>query len=135
MDWLVDPSVWIGFLRGQATAPVRRLRGLLAGGEVVGLTPVVLMEILQGTRSAEHFERYREYFGAQPSFDLRHGSLSYVEAAALYFRCRRAGVTVRSTIDCIVAQVAIEHGLTLLHDDEEFRHMARVVPELKQSRR
>ncbi len=51
--------------------------------------------------------------------------------ASLYARCRRAGVTPRSTIDCLLAQIAIEHNLLLLHSDRDFPRIAAVVPELK----
>lgn len=55
---------------------------------------------------------------------------SYKEAALLYFRCRRGGVTVRSAIDCLIARIAIEHDLFLLHNDTDFENIARIIPEL-----
>jgi hypothetical protein len=48
----------------------------------------------------------------------------------MYFDCRRAGVTIRSATDCLIARIAIEHGLLLLHDDRDFDKMAEVVPDL-----
>ena len=56
---------------------------------------------------------------------------TYREAALLYFRCRRLGVTVRSTIDCLIARQAIEQDLLLIHNDRDFSNMADIVPELK----
>jgi len=46
------------------------------------------------------------------------------------FDCRRAGITIRSSIDCLIARVAIEHGLMLLHDDRDFERISKVVPDL-----
>jgi predicted nucleic acid-binding protein len=46
-------------------------------------------------------------------------------------RCRRKGMTIRSTIDCLIAQIAIEHDLELLHSDRDFENMVSVIPELK----
>ncbi len=56
---------------------------------------------------------------------------SYAEAARLYFRCRRAGVTLRSTIDCLIAQVAVEHDLLIVHHDRDFDLLAGVAPEVR----
>jgi predicted nucleic acid-binding protein len=60
---------------------------------------------------------------------LLRGKESYEAAAHSYFRCRRAGLTIRSTIALIIAQVAIENDLVLLHDDEDFPAIAKVVKE------
>jgi len=57
---------------------------------------------------------------------LKDGDVSRSgEAARLYFVCRRKGVTVRSTIDCLIAAIAIEHKALLLHDDRDFDAIAR----------
>jgi hypothetical protein len=48
----------------------------------------------------------------------------------MYFDCRRAGVTIRSSMNCLIARVTIEHGLALLHDDRDFEKMAEVIPDL-----
>ena len=57
--------------------------------------------------------------------------LGAVEAARMYGACRAAGVTIRSTARCLIARIAIEHGIALLHDDRDFDEMARVVSELR----
>jgi len=54
-----------------------------------------------------------------------------VEAARIYGACRAAGVTIRSSVDCLIARIAIEHDLALLHDDRDFEDIARVVSELR----
>ena len=71
-----------------------------------------------------------EYLGSQPFYHPRDPVESYREAALIYFRCRRAGVTVRSAIDCLIARIAIEHEVIVLHDDRDFENMAGVIPEL-----
>jgi predicted nucleic acid-binding protein len=128
---LVDTSVWIGFLRGTDSEPVERLRSVLMSSEPVGITGVIYQEILQGADSVKRYEGYRDYFGSQPFFHPRDLVASYAEAARLFFLCRRNGVTIRSTADCLIAQIAIEHDLVLLHDDRDFDHMAQIVHELK----
>jgi predicted nucleic acid-binding protein len=104
---------------------------MLDRGYPVGLTGVIFQEVVQGVSSMREFEQVSEYLGSQRFYHPRDPVGSHREAALIYFRCRRAGVTIRSSIDCLIARVAIEHDLFLLHDDRDFERMARVVPELK----
>jgi predicted nucleic acid-binding protein len=97
---------------------------------LVGLTGVIYQEVLQGVYSESEFERVSEYLGSQAFYHPLDPVQSYTEAARMYFDCRRAGITVRSSVDCLIARVAIEHGLMLLHDDRDFEKMAEVVSEL-----
>jgi len=131
MIWLVDTSVWIDFLRGRETQLVSQLQQLLAPDNATAITPVIYQEILQGTDSEENFKRYEEYFGSQLFVHPRHPVQSYAKAAWLYFHCRKNGITLRSTIDCLIAQIAIEHNLFLLHDDRDFTQIASVEPRLR----
>jgi len=64
-------------------------------------------------------------------YDLRYGKKSYENAAWLYFKCRKAGVTPRSTIDLIIAQTAIDNHLLLLQHDSDFIKIAKVISDLK----
>jgi predicted nucleic acid-binding protein len=127
---LVDTSVWIDYLGGRETEVTGRFAEILNRGHGVGLTGVVYQEVVQGVSSREEFDRTSEYLGSQTFYHPHDPVESYREAAQIYFDCRRAGITVRSAIDCLVARVAIEHGLMLLHDDRDFEKMAGVVPDL-----
>jgi len=127
---LVDTSVWIDFVRGRATKAVGRLRVALDRGVVAALTPVIFQEILQGADSEAAFRELREFFGSQAFLFPRDSLASHAEAARLYCECRRKGITIRSTIDCLIAQIAIEQGVALLHDDRDFDGIARVAPKL-----
>lgn len=129
--FLIDTSVWIDFLRRSRTLPALWLDEILARGYPFGITSDVYQEILQGADSEESLERLETYFGTQVFYEPLDPIESAAAAARLYFRCRRAGVTIRSTLDCRIAQVAIEHDLLLVHDDRDFELMAGVVPELR----
>lgn len=129
--FLVDTSVWIDYLRGKETEAVGKLEEIQAKGYPFGITSLICQEILQGTDSEASFTRFERYLRTQLFYHPSDPVVSYLEAARLYARCRRAGVTVRSTVDCLIAQVAIENGLFLLHDDRDFDHMAKVVPDLQ----
>lgn len=100
-------------------------------GTPFGLTSIVYQEVLQGAATGSDFERLDEYLCTQRFYEPRDAVESYQEAARLYFRCRGSGVTVRSTVDCLIARTAIEHDLVLLHSDRDYENMARVIPELK----
>lgn len=131
--YLVDTSVWIDFFKASRTPAVSLLRTLLQSGSDVGLTPSILQEILQGTRDEQQFSRYQDYFQHQIIYLPADPLESAVAAARLYFVCRRRGIRVRSSNDCLIAQTSIEHGLVLLHDDEDFRRMRQVVEQLRET--
>jgi hypothetical protein len=59
---------------------------------------------------------------------LREPIDSFAEAAKIYLGCRKQGITIRSTIDCLIAQTALENDLFLLHDDKDFDAIAKIVP-------
>ena len=130
---LVDTAVWIGLLRNQETAPISRLRELLSDGDAA-VAPVILQEILQGASSPANLQRLREHFLDLPMLGYRGDALTHAEAGALYARCLWAGITPRSPHDCLIAQIAVEHGVVLLHDDADFERIAKVEPSLKLQR-
>jgi predicted nucleic acid-binding protein len=96
----------------------------------MGLTGVVYQEVVQGVSSRREFEQTSEYLGSQTFYHPRDPIGTYREAARIYFDCRRAGITIRPAVDCLIACVAIEHGLVLLHDDRDFEKIAEVVDDL-----
>ena len=128
---LVDTSVWVGYLRGDERPAVARLEALLERGVPVAVASIVAQELLQGVATPEAFERLERYLGSQRRVELSDPWLGAVEAARIYGACRAAGVTIRSSVDCLIARIAIEHDLALLHDDRDFTDIARVVSELR----
>jgi predicted nucleic acid-binding protein len=128
---LVDTSVWIEFIAGRAAAAVGRLRELLDRGSPVAITPLILQEILQGADSEQAFARFSTFFGSQRILLPQHPVETFASAARLYFDCRRAGITLRSSMDCTIAQIALEHGAALLHNDRDFERIARVATQLR----
>ena len=128
---LVDTSVWLDYLRGHATPQVKALKDLLSGEDIVGTAPIILQEILQGADSAERFETWRKCFSELLCYVPGDPVESHIAAARLYQDCRKAGKTPRSSNDCLIAQIAIEHGLAVLHDDRDFNSIANVVGQLR----
>jgi predicted nucleic acid-binding protein len=119
---LVDTSVWIEVFRKPARL---RLEDVVEFDDVVTCPPVV-QEVLQGFSSDVAFRAAREAMLALPAVESPLGERVFLEAAELYRRARRAGITVRSGVDCVIAACAIRHGLIVLHDDRDYPALARV---------
>lgn len=129
--YLVDTSVWIDFFRGRHTSAVEQLRYILQSEHKVGINSLIYQEILQGSESEQRFNQFRDYFKELIFYQPKDVTESYAQAAYLYFSCRRKGITIRSTIDCLIAQTAIDNDLILLHSDKDFEHIATVATTLK----
>jgi hypothetical protein len=125
---LVDTSVLIDFLKGENNDPTRRFRNILEQDLPFGITPLIFQEVLQGAKTEGEFRRLSKYLRTQRFYHPKSPLDSFEAAARLYFRCRRKGLTIRSTIDCLVAQITIENNLALLHNDNDFELISSVVP-------
>lgn len=120
MTLLVDTSVWSLALRRDASASepeVHALKDALLGADVVVTTGFVLQELLQGFAGPKARAQIIERFAALPL--LQPDRDDYIAAAELRNTCRRAGIQV-GTIDALLVQLCIHHGLTLLTTDKDF---------------
>ena len=124
---LVDTSVWIEFFNGIDSVVVHLLEDLIEAEEEVCIAEFILTEVLQGFKNDRDFELARKHLLEFPIYALK-GMYSYIQAAQIYRKCRRRGVTIRKTADCIIAQTALENKLVLLHDDSDFDKIASVCP-------
>ena len=132
---LVDSSVLIDFFRGRSTPAVRFLSEIEASGEAAGwaLPLVCLQEILQGAKDEREWKLLRSALESQEIVGPGDPLAVHLEAARIFFDCRRKGLTVRSSTDCLIAALALERGDVLLHDDADFDAIAKVRP-LRSSR-
>lgn len=124
MNLFVDTSVWSLAFRRDNRAPgpeVDILTDALENGQTILTTGIVLQELLQGFSGPKARDRILEHFSVLPL--LVPNRQDHIEAANLRNTCRRAGVQV-GTIDALLAQLCIHHGLTLLTTDGDFRNMA-----------
>ncbi len=129
--YLVDTSVWIDYMRDIENEPTEQFDEIQRRGGSFGITAMIYQEVLQGAASPQKFDYLVDFMNSQRFYFPEHSIESYKEAARIYFDCRRAGVTIRSAIDCLIAQIAIENDLLLLHNDRDFEYMARIETELK----
>jgi predicted nucleic acid-binding protein len=115
---IVDSSVWIDYLRREKTQHTQWLANSL-GSRPVGLTNVILCEVLQGIRHESRFQTAADMLISIPLFDLR-GSGVAIASARNYRSLRALGITIRTTIDCLTATFCIQQGFELLHRDRDF---------------
>ncbi len=118
MTTFVDSSVWIDYFRGTASPHTDHLDALL-GRELVVVGDLVLAEVLQGFTSERDFNQALRLFGSLDVIEVA-GRDAAILAARNFRRLRELGVTVRKTIDTLIATRCIEDGLPLLYSDRDF---------------
>jgi len=120
---VVDSSVWIDFLSGRDLAHVQRLRAIFGVEEIV-VGDLMLCEVLQGVSGEQ---RAREVESVLRRFAIvsMAGDAIAVTAARNFRYLRSVGITVRKTIDLLIGTWCIENRMPLLHNDTDFRPMAR----------
>lgn len=119
---LVDTSVWIDFFNDQGTPGVAALEAMIHDGEDLALCGVILTEILQGIRDDRAYALTRAYL--EPLVMLPMTDTVFLRAADIYRALRKQGITIRKSIDCMIAAVAVENEVRLLHNDRDFDPMA-----------
>jgi predicted nucleic acid-binding protein len=115
---LVDTSVWIDFFRNQPTAQAEWLDRHL-GTEALVVGDLILAEVLQGFKDERGFNEAKRSLGQLQQVDIAGTALA-IEAARHYRKLRSLGVTVRGTVDVLIATRCLASGLRLLHNDRDF---------------
>ena len=118
---LVDSSVWINYFNGISTWQTDLLDHYLSNFPVI-MGDLILTEVLQGFRTNNDFETAKDFLSVL-LFRQIGGYRVAIQSAQNYRALRKAGVTVRKTMDIIIATFCIIEGLTLLHDDRDFDPM------------
>ena len=115
---IVDTTVWIDYL-GTATNPETKWLDSVVGQQPIGLTDIILCEVLQGIRNDLAFAQVRRDL---LKFDVFNsgGTALAIASAENYRYLRSRGITVRKTIDCLIATFCLNEGHTLLHRDRDF---------------
>jgi predicted nucleic acid-binding protein len=116
--WIVDSSVWIDYFGGQVTPQTDLLHDAL-GRQEIALGDIILCEVLQGYRHQQDFDAARQALLQFPVYALGGIEIA-LRSAENYRALRQQGITVRKTIDCLIATFVIERGFALLHSDRDF---------------
>lgn len=119
----MDSSVWIDYFKGTDTAQTGLLDKLLVS-EPVAIGDLMLTEVLQGLDSEREFNLVRKMLTSLTVVDLG-GQQIAIQAARNFRSLRKRGITVRKTIDTVIATRCIESGYSLLHNDRDFEPFAR----------
>ena len=115
---LIDSSVWIDYFRGNSTPKTERLDALLIEGPVA-VADLVLAEVLQGCVQEKEFRRQLALMGRFPMIEVAGLDIA-IQAARNYRFLRAKGITIRKTIDTLIATRCIMDGHTLLYSDRDF---------------
>lgn len=115
---LVDSSVWIDYFTGKNTPTADRLDSLL-GDELVAIGDLMLTEVLQGFRADRDYRQARKLLLSLSVLNILDTAIA-LKSAANFRVLRKQGITIRKTIDAIIATYCIENGVPLLYSDKDF---------------
>ena len=121
---LVDSSVWIEVFRRQSTFDVEAVVDL---EEIVTCLPVI-QEVLQGFDDQQAYATAREAMFSFPIVESPITASVFDSAIDLYRSARRSGLTIRSSVDCLIAACALRHSLRVLHADRDFTFLSQICP-------
>jgi len=123
MPLVVDSSVWIDYFNGQSSAETDVLDAALSVEEIL-IGDLILTEVLQGFRKESDFHKAQELLSHFSIVSMLGPDMA-VKAAGNYRKLRQQGITVRKTIDVMIATYCIEHALPLLYSDRDFDPMVQ----------
>lgn len=121
---LVDSSVWVAVFRRERPLD---LTAVVAFDDIATCLPIV-QEVLQGFREEAAFRTAKRAMLSLPIVDSPLDASLFESAVDLYRSARRAGLTIRSSVDCLIAASAVRHGLQVLHRDRDFTSLAKIAP-------
>lgn len=121
---LVDTSVWIDFFAARNTAQVALLESTIDQRVDLCLCGVILTEVLQGIRDDKQYMQSESVLSNLIYLPMDQST--FLLAANIYRTLRSRGITIRNSVDCMIAAVCIEHKADLLHNDRDFDYIADV---------
>jgi predicted nucleic acid-binding protein len=123
-DIIFDTSVWIELIQKQKTPRALLLREYIEDDKPIWLTPTILQEVLQGTRNAQQFVKFK---GLLSGFNcmVMNPVEAAINAAQLYSSLRQKGVTIRKPNDCLIASYALNFDVEICHNDSDFDLIAQ----------
>lgn len=121
----VDSSVWIDYFNGAITSQTDRLDHLLKT-EIIATGDLIFTEVLQGFRSEKHFNAAQQLLGSLIFFDMLGKEIA-LKSTQNYRFLRQQGITIRKTIDIMIGTFCIENDLILLHSDQDFAPMQKLL--------
>lgn len=128
--YLIDTSIWVPFFASKSSPQEIFLTELLENNALVCVNAVIEMEILQGVRFDHHYveiQKYLKPFLYFPNLSRDH----FLKATEIYRLCRKKGITIRKSLDCVIAANALLDDLTIVHKDRDFEQIKKVFKDLR----
>jgi len=125
---VLDTSVLIDLLKGADLPGARRLRQLEMDQTPFAVPVICCQEVLQGARDQREWALLSDYLGSQNLLFPHDLWTTHVNAARIFYDCRRKGITIRSSVDCLVAQMVLDEEGVVLHNDEDYERIREVRP-------
>jgi len=116
---LVDTTVWIDFFAARPVPHVAALETTIKRRENICICGIILAEVLQGIRRDIDFRKTRDLFNTLIFLPMPY--TVFLRSAEIYRKLRKKGITIRKPLDCMIASVAIENDIPLLHNDKDFQ--------------
>lgn len=123
---LVDSTVWIDFLRNRTTPHTDKLMELIQSRADLCLCGFIMTEVLQGIREEKQYVKTKQQFGNL--IYLESDQSTFELGATIYRNLRKEGITIRNSIDCLIAATVIQHGVSLLENDRDFMFIDQHYP-------
>lgn len=115
---LIDTSVWIDFFSSKPSPHVNNLDTLIKDEDDICICGIVLTEVLQGIKHEREYHKTKEFFKDLVYLPMNYST--YLKSAEIYRTLRKKGITIRRVLDCLIASVAIENNIPILHNDKDF---------------
>jgi hypothetical protein len=123
---LVDSTVWIDFFAARQTAQTDRLKQSIRAGHEICTCGCVWLEVLQGVRLEKEYVSIKSHF--EQLIYLEDDCSTYELGATIYRELQRTGVTIRNSIDCLIAATVIQHGVNFLENDRDYKFIDQHFP-------
>jgi predicted nucleic acid-binding protein len=120
---LVDTTVWIDLFAGLSLPHIVALESLIEQGEDLCICGVILTEVLQGIRDDAQYAKSESILSDLLFLPMTRDT--FLLAASIYRTLRARGITIRNSVDCMIAAVCIENEIALLHNDRDFEFIAQ----------
>jgi len=127
---LVDTSVLIDYFSGKQAKHVLQFDDILNRSVPFGINQFIYLEVLQRASTEKEFNLLKDYLETLKFYEINKLD-SFNKAAKIFYQCKKKGITVRSTIDCLVVQTCLDFNLSLLHNDRDFINISKVITDLR----
>ena len=126
MRLLVDSTVWIDFFAARQTVKTDQLKRSIRDGHQICVCGCVWLEVLQGVRLEKEYVSIKSQF--EKLLYLEDDRSTFELGATIYRELRREGITIRNSIDCLIAATVMQHGVNFLENDRDYKFIDQHFP-------